>query len=174
METHSSVLAWRIPGWGSLVGCHLWGRTESDTTEATQQQQQPLSLINRVLGLNPLKVKVKSLSLVRLFVTPLTVTYQAPLSMGFSRQEYWSGLPFPSPGELPNPGIEPGSPALQADALPSEPPGNKTLTHTIIQKKRNPRESNMDRNLQRESYECGTKTQILSFVYAVERNIHVQ
>ena len=54
--------------------------------------------------------KVKSLSRVRLFVTPWTVAYQAPLSMGFSRQEYWSGLPFPSPGDLPNPGIEPGSP----------------------------------------------------------------
>ena len=49
--------------------------------------------------------------------------YQAPLSMGFSRQEYWSGLPFPFPGDLPDPGIEPGSPALQADALTSEPPG---------------------------------------------------
>ena len=49
---------------------------------------------------------------VRLFVTPWTVAYQAPLSVGFSRQEYWTGLPFPSPGELPNPGIEPGSPAL--------------------------------------------------------------
>ena len=48
---------------------------------------------------------------------------KAPLSMGFSRQEYWSGLPFPSPGGLPNPGIEPGSPALQADTLSSEPPG---------------------------------------------------
>ena len=45
--------------------------------------------------------------------------------MGFSRQEYWSGLPFPSPGDLPDPGIEPMSPALQADALTSEPPGNK-------------------------------------------------
>ena len=48
---------------------------------------------------------------------------KAPLSMGFSQQEYWSGSPFPSPGDLPNPGIEPGSPALQADALSSEPPG---------------------------------------------------
>ena len=48
------------------------------------------------------------------------VTYQAPLSMGFSRQEYWSGLPLPSPGDLPDPGTEPGSPALQADSLPSE------------------------------------------------------
>ena len=63
------------------------------------------------------------LSRVRLFATPWTVAYQAPQSMEFSRQEYWSGLPFPSPGDLPNPGIEPGSPALQADALPSEPPG---------------------------------------------------
>ena len=70
-----------------------------------------------------IKVKVKSLSRVRLFVTPWTVAHQAPQSMGFSRQEYWSGLSFPSPGDLPNPGIEPGSPALQADALPSEPPG---------------------------------------------------
>ena len=76
-------------------------------------------------------MKVKSLSLVRLFVTlrtvlfvtPQTVAYQASLSMGFSRQEFWSGLPFPSPGDLPNPGIEPGSPSLEADALTSEPPG---------------------------------------------------
>ena len=69
------------------------------------------------------KVKVKSLSHVRLLATPWTVAYKAPLSMGFFRQEYWSGLPFPSPGDLPNPGIDPGSPALQADALPSEPSG---------------------------------------------------
>ena len=69
------------------------------------------------------RMKVKSLSHVRLFVTPWTVVYQALQSMEFSRQEYWSGLPFPSPGDLPNPGIEPGSPTLQADALPPEPPG---------------------------------------------------
>ena len=68
-------------------------------------------------------VCVKSLSHVQLFETPWTVARQAPLSMGFSRQEYWSGLPFPSLGDLPNPGIEPGSPALQADALSSELPG---------------------------------------------------
>ena len=54
------------------------------------------------------------------FATPWTVACQAPLSMGFFRQEYWSGLPFSSPGDLPNPGIEPGAPALQADALPTE------------------------------------------------------
>ena len=74
------------------MGCHLWGCTELDTTEATQQQQQ-------------------------------TVAHQASLSMEFSRKEYWSGLPFPSPGDLPDPGIEPGSPTLQADSLLSEPSG---------------------------------------------------
>ena len=57
------------------------------------------------------------------FVTPWTVAHQAPPSMGFSRQEYWSGLLFPSPGNPPNPRIKPRSPALQADALPSKPPG---------------------------------------------------
>ena len=66
--------------------------------------------------------KVK-LSRVRLFATLWTVAHQASPSMGFSRQEYWSGLPFPSPGDLPNPGIEPGSSTLEADALTSEPPG---------------------------------------------------
>ena len=86
---------------------------------------------------------MNSLSHVQLFATPWNVAYQAPPFMGFFRQEYWSGLPFPSPGALPNPGIEPGSqielesptliepgsqiepgsPALQADALPSKPPG---------------------------------------------------
>ena len=63
------------------------------------------------------KVKVKSLSHVRLFATPWTGVYQAPSSMGFSRQEYWSGLPFPSPGDLPDPGIEPRSPSLKAEAF---------------------------------------------------------
>ena len=58
------------------------------------------------------EVKIKSLSRVPLFVTPWTVAYQDPPSMGFSRQEYWSGVSFPSPGDLPDPGIEPGSPAL--------------------------------------------------------------
>ena len=68
-------------------------------------------------------MKVKSLSHVQPFATPWTIANQAPLSMGFSTQEYWSALPFPSPGDLPNPRMEPGSPVLQADALPSESPG---------------------------------------------------
>ena len=73
-------------------------------------------------------------SRVWLSATPWTVAYQATLSMGFSRQEYWSGLPFPSPGDLPDPGIDPGSPALQADALTSEPAGDHLLStdHTHL------------------------------------------
>ena len=90
------------------MGYSLWGCKESDTTERLTHS---------------LSVCVKSLSHVRLFVTPWTVARQAPVSMGFSRQEYWSGLLFPSPGDLPNLGTEPGSPALQADASSSEPPG---------------------------------------------------
>ena len=67
--------------------------------------------------------ELKSLSCVRLFATPWIVAYQVPPSMGISRQEYWSELPFPSPGNLSDAGIEPRSPALKADALTSEPPG---------------------------------------------------
>ena len=71
---------------------------------------------------------VKLLSRVRLFATPWTIAYQAPPFMQFPRQEYWSGLPFPSPGDLPNTGIKPRSPTLQADTLPSEPPGKPRKT----------------------------------------------
>ena len=78
-----------------------------------------------------MKVKVKSLSHVRLFAIPRTVVYQASLSMGFSRQEYWSGLRFPSPGDFPDPEIEPRSPALQADTLPSEPQGVLHKCYTL-------------------------------------------
>ena len=76
------------------------------------------------------KTELKSLSRVRLFAIPWTVAYQAPQSMEFSRQEYWSGLLFPSPGNLPNPGIKPRSPTLQTDTLLSEPPGKeRTYPH---------------------------------------------
>ena len=64
----------------------------------------------------PSPMQVKLLSHIQLLVTPWTAAYQTSPSMGFSRQEHWSGLPFPSPGDLPNPGIEPRSPALEADA----------------------------------------------------------
>ena len=106
--TDSRILAWRI------------GHKESERAEL-------LSLSRWIIWDNlilNMKVKVKLLSRVRLFVTPWTVAHQAPPSMGFSGQEYWSGLPFPSPGNLPDPGIESRSPTLQTDALTSEPPGN--------------------------------------------------
>ena len=83
---------------------------------------------------NKVRNKVKSLSCVQLFAIPWTIAHQAPPSMEFSRQGYWSGLPFHSSGDLPDLGIEPGSLALWADALLSEPPGNpkyrNKLTHT--------------------------------------------
>ena len=75
--------------------------------------------------------KVKSFNRVRLFATPWTVAHQAPPSLGVSRQEYWSGLPFPSLGDLPDPGIDPRSPALQAVTLTSEPPWKPMGTQII-------------------------------------------
>ena len=72
------------------------------------------------------------LSPVPLFATQWTIAHQAPLSMEFSRQEYWSGLPFPSPGDLPDPEMEPRSPAPQADALPTEPPGRPVVVRVCV------------------------------------------
>ena len=86
-------------GQRNLVGCSLWGHTESDTTEATYQYQQPVTIFSSVQSLSP----------VRLFETLLIIAHQAPLPMGFSRQEHWSGLPCPPPGDLPDSGIEPTS-----------------------------------------------------------------
>ena len=79
-----------------------------------------------------LKVKVKSLSCVWLFATPWTIAHQAPLSRGFPRQEYWSGLLFLSPGYLPKPRTEPRSLALQTDSLPSEPPEKPNVYTAIL------------------------------------------
>ena len=95
---------WDSPGKNTGVGCHFF------------------------LQCMKVKSEVKSLSRVPPLATPRTAAYQAPPSMGFSRQDYWSGLPFPSPGNLPDPGIEPWSPAVEADALTSEPPG-ETMTN---------------------------------------------
>ena len=80
-----------------------------------------------------LYVKVQSLSRVRLFATPPAVDFQGPLSMEFSRQEYWRGQPFPSPRDLSDPGIKSVSLALQADSLLSESPGKPKYIHTYIQ-----------------------------------------
>ena len=80
--------------------------------------------LSKWVWLSPPIIVVQSLSSLQLFATLWTVAHKAPLSMEFSRQEYWSGSPFPSPGDLPNPGTELRSPALQADSLPSEPPSS--------------------------------------------------
>ena len=151
MATHSSTLAWKIP-WMKEPGSP-WGCKESHTTERlhfhfhllhvnlTQTSQNnsmgrgkllkllpPLHGLNQPAGCSPhMCMCVQSLSHVRLFATLWTVAHRAPLSMGSPRQEYWSGLPFPSPGDLPDPGIKPGSPPLQADSLPSESPGKPAL-----------------------------------------------
>ena len=124
--------------------------TIKNVTEKKEKKKKLKSLIrfhsaNKIDSYN----EVKSLSRVRLFATPWTVAYQAPLSMGFSKQEYWSGLPFPS-GDLPDPGIELRSPALQADALPSEPPG-KTITIAGDKKGKKEKRKNIQKNLQNKS-----------------------
>ena len=80
------------------------------------------------IAINCVKVKVKTFSCVRLFVTPRTVAYQVPPSLGFSRQEYWGGLPCPPPGDLPDPRIKPTSPVLAVDSLTLSPLGSPTET----------------------------------------------
>ena len=104
---------------GSLKGVPAFSRGLFTFSTRVSGRLQGIGNVNLTID----KVKVKSPSPVQLFATPWTVAYQAPPSMEFSRQEYWSGLLFPSPGDLPNPGIKPRFPALQADTLPSEPPG---------------------------------------------------
>ena len=109
--------------WPGLLMVTAQSNILTATSWDTLNQNHP---INPFLNSWPTDImkwsEVKSRSHVRLFAGPWTVACQAPPSMGFSRQEYWSGLPFPSPGDLPDPGIEAGSPASQADALPSKPP----------------------------------------------------
>ena len=114
----------------NLAGCSPWSRKEWDTTERLHFHFGVVHLYGWVPLLTtwnyhntvnrPWKVKVL-VYYVWLFLTPWTVAHEAPLSMGFSSQEYWSELPGPSPGNLPKPGIWPGCHALQADSLLSEP-----------------------------------------------------
>ena len=113
MAVCSSIPAWRIPWTEEPVGYTSWV-TESDTTKPLSVH---MCLAVRAKGSNTCslftpRVPTQPLSRVRLFATPQTIARQAPLSMGFSRQEYQSGLPSPSQGNLPDPGIEPTSPTL--------------------------------------------------------------
>ena len=113
MTTPSSILAWRIPKDRRAPWASVYGVAESWTWPRDRRAGIIPDCISLAECWGSLWwKKVKSLSRVQLFMTPWTVAYQAPPSMGFSRQEYWSGLPFPSPGDLPNPGIELGSPTL--------------------------------------------------------------
>ena len=93
--------------------------------------KSPFTTPNQISSAHRILVKWKSPSCVQLFGTPWTVARQAPLSMGFPRQEYWNRLPCPSPGDLPHPGTEPESPALQAGSLLFEPPDGKDLDSWI-------------------------------------------
>ena len=148
-------------GWGNLVGCRLWGRTESDTTEAPQQQQQqsreqgqkgtqedlgdPGSVV--FLDLDGVRFENSPVLIILyvchfclvtqfvwLFATTWTVAHQATLFVGFPRQEYWSVLPFSSPGDLPDPGIEPSSSALAGEFFTTEPPGKPLCLYTVLLK----------------------------------------
>ena len=113
---------WDFPGNNTGVGCHFLLQRIF-----LIQGSKRVNCIGRWFlylchqgcphGVNEKKVKVKSFNCVWLFATPWTVAHQAPSSMEFSRQGYWSGLPFPSPGDLPDRGIDPGSPTLQANAF---------------------------------------------------------
>ena len=117
----------------SLIRCMTW----RNCSDFSNTDFFPCVWMSEIMMLASYKErkrkKVKSLSRVWLFATPWTVAYQAPPSMGFSRKECWSGLPFPSPGDLPGPGIKPRSPTLQADALPTEPPGKPLASYKAIQ-----------------------------------------
>ena len=105
---------------------HCTGDRDQDHPQGKEMQKSKMAVWGGLTNsCEKKRRKVKSLSHVWLSATPWTVAYQASPSMGFFRQEYWSGLAFPSPGDLPDPGIKSGSPALEADSLTSEPPGKR-------------------------------------------------
>ena len=132
--THSSLLAWRIPWTTVHVVEKSWTPLRfqllnlsfppriKPASPAMEGQALVTGLLRKSLD-HLIQKKSEAAQRVRLFAAPWTAAHQAPSSMEFSRQEYWSGLPLPSLWDLPHPGIEPGSPALRADALRSEPPG---------------------------------------------------
>ena len=122
------TVSWFFPSCFSQVlsiSCReqsLWESTRSDMARCPSPTPSARTLHKTIpIILWKWKWNCWSLSCIQLFVTPWTVAHQVPRSMESSRQEYWSGLPFPSPGDLPDPGIETGAPALQEDTLPSEP-----------------------------------------------------
>ena len=133
MAIHSSTLAWKIP-WTEEADRLQSVGLQSLLTREPHRVQLGITFKNKPQlqkegeGWCLKKGREKKERKERTCPT-LTVAYQAPPSMGFSRQECWSGLPIPFPGDLPDSGIKLGSPALQADALPSEPPGKHDMEH---------------------------------------------
>ena len=119
--------------WGlHLVSSGFMATVNHHTIYRTGPRASTMNYLVQNASRAMLEKLMKLLGHVWLFVTPWTVAYQAPWTMGFTRQEYWSGLPWPSPGDLPDPGIEPGSSALQPDTLPSEPPGKPWETYRLL------------------------------------------
>ena len=112
ISTNNLLGFWLLSNWEELISWQSWVFLSLNINFFSSYLVLVWVCSPEFYGFPHVKVKVKSLSCVWLFATPWTVAYQAPQSMGFSRQEYWSGLPFPSPGHLPDPGIEPRSPAL--------------------------------------------------------------
>ena len=127
LQSHGLYSPWNSPGQNAGVGSLSLLQGIFPTQESNPGLPHCRWILYQLNHKDSEREKVKSLSHVRLYVTPWTVAHQAPRSMGFSRQEYWSGLPFLSPGDLPYPGIEPRSPAFQADALISEPQGKPQI-----------------------------------------------
>ena len=119
MATHSGILPGEFHGQRILVGYSPWGHKVLDRTES--------NTFFHYFFLHKHAYMLSHFSCVQLFVTLWIEAHQVPLAMGFSRKEYWSGLPFPSPGDLPDLGIESNSLVLQADSLLSEPPGKPCI-----------------------------------------------
>ena len=142
IATHSSMLAWRNPWTEKSGDFSSWGRKESDTTEElTLHFTSMYTVFSMVISItknsgiliSTFVVVVISLQVVPdCFATLWTLTCQAPLSMWFSRQEYWSGLPFFSPGDLPDLGSEPTSPTWQEDYLPLSNQGSPYLKFVVF------------------------------------------
>ena len=108
-----------FPPPGDLPNSGLEPRSSELQTDSSLSEPQGKSMFCHMLPLSSLFVHAQPLSHIQLFVTQCIVACQVPVFMGFSRQEYWSGQPFPSPEDLPNPGIKPRFPVLQSDSLPT-------------------------------------------------------
>ena len=130
MATYSNVLAWRIPGTGKPGGLpsmgshrvgHDWSWLSSSSSSSSTRASSYFSFLTRKMKVSLHACIPSHFSHIRLFATLWTIAHQTPLSMGFSRREYWSRFPYPPPGDLPDPGIEPMSLCLQHWQLGSSP-----------------------------------------------------